>query len=112
MSLVHGVLKRFASLEFRLLGRGNLYSFARPRVAPFGGPALGHTKGSESHQANFNVALECIGNGTEHAVDSIGALGFRETGAGGNGSYEFVLVHGHRSRMPEMRLMDVVGVSR
>ena len=112
MFIVQGVLKRFASLEFRLLGRGNLDPLAGARVAPFEGPAMGHTEGSETHQANFNAALECIGNGTEHTVDGVGAVGFRETGAGGNGGDEVVLVHGHPPKRPAMRLKDVVEVSR
>ena len=95
MPLVHGFLERFASLEFRLLGRRDLNALAGPWVAPYGSPAMGHTEGSETHQANFTAALECIGNGTEHTVDRVGAVGFRETGAGGNGGYEVVLVHGH-----------------
>ena len=32
---------------------------------------MGHTKGSETHQANFTAVLECTGNGIEHAVDNV-----------------------------------------
>ena len=73
---------------------------------------MGHTEGSETHQANFTSALERTSNGIEHTVDSIGAVGLGKTSTSGNSGYEIVLVHGHPPKMPEMRLMDVVGVSR
>jgi hypothetical protein len=59
---------------------------------------MGHTEGPETHKANFSAALECTGNGIEHAIDSVGAVGLRKTGVGSNSGYEIVLVHGHPLR--------------
>jgi len=43
----------------------------------------------------------------EHTVDSSNAIGFRKTGAGGNGGYEVILVHGSPPKLPGIGLKEV-----
>ena len=88
-------LERRASLEFRLLGCGDLDRFAGARIASGGCRTMSHGESTKTDNTNFVSTLQGTFDASKYGVDSTPGVGLCQARRVSNRSNEIVFVHGY-----------------